>query len=115
MSQNGLSTDPLKNTFRAFHSPDRPTFQQRGKQGGESIARSKKDKKKDFKKNLKDPEKNLHNDIELFLCRISRLSKDNTKGRVIIFAHYLEKIQMNAVLSQGDDQIFLIPAVKVQH
>lgn len=50
--------------------------------------------------------------MELFLCRISRLAKDNTKGRVIIFAHYLEKIQMNAVLSQGDDQIFLIPAVK---
>lgn len=50
--------------------------------------------------------------MELFLCRISRLAKDNTKGRVIIFARYLEKIQMNAVLSQGDDQIFLIPAVK---
>lgn len=112
MSQSGLSTEPLKNTFCALHSPDRPTLQRREKQGGESVARSKKDREKDFKKKLNNPEKNLHNYMELFLCRISRLAKDNTKGRVIIFAHYLEKIQMKAVLSQGDDHIVLIPAVK---
>lgn len=46
-------------------------------------------------------------------CTYAELA-DNTKGRVIIFAHYWEKIQMNAVLSQGDDQVFLIPAVKVK-
>lgn len=68
----------------------------------------------DFKKKTKDPEKTLHIHMDPFLGRISSLAKDNTKGRVIIFAYYLEKIQMNAVLSQGDSQISLILAVKVK-
>lgn len=63
------------------------------------------DKEKDIKKKIKDTAKSFYNYIELLLCRTSRLAKDNTRGRIIIFPHYLEKIQMNAVLSQGDDQI----------
>lgn len=58
-----------------------------------------------LRKKIKDTAKSFYNYMELFLCRTSRLAKDNTRGRIIIFPHYLEKIQMNAVLSQGDDQI----------
>lgn len=49
------------------------------------------DKGKDFKKKIRDTAKSFYNYMELFLCRTSRLAKDNARGRIIIFPHYLGK------------------------
>lgn len=102
MSQRGLLPGLLRKTLGTFIVPaDLCSTAEESKE--KSIARSKEDE---------DPERTLH--YQMPLCRTSTITKATAKERAIEFAPSLEKFQMNASLSLDDDQIFLIPAVKVE-
>jgi len=103
MSQRGLLPGLLRKTLGTFIAPaGLCSSAEESKE--KSIARSKEDE---------DPERSLH--YQMWLCRMSAISRATAKEKAIKFAPSSEQFQMSTSLLLDDDQIFLIPAVKVKH
>jgi len=103
MSQRGLLPGLLRKTLGAFITPVSSC----------SSAKESKEKPRARSKKDEDPERSLH--YQMWLCRMSAISRVTAKEKEIKFAPSSEQFQMSASLSLDDDQIFLIPAVKVKH